>query len=425
MQQHSLSRRRFLKAAGVCLALPVFESAFPTAQAAAAAASARRRFIGIDVSLSFHGPFFFPKEAGRDYTLSPYLEPLAALRDRFTVFSGVSHPEVDGGHSADMSFLTAAPHPGLPTFRNTISLDQLAAEKFRGRTRFDSLALSSAGASISFTGNGVRVPGYDKPSVLFAQLFLKGSEKEIKQQAERLTKGKSILDAVQDQARELEKGFGAGDRQKLDEYLTAVRECEKSLAHAKSWLSTPKPTVKMAPPQDITNGDDVVGRCGLMFDLMHLALQTDSTRFITFYVHDGAGGVPPNLPGVEAGYHGLSHHGLDPKRIAQLRIIELALMKTIGGFLTKLNGTKEESGTLLDQTTVLLGSGMGSAASHDNHNLPVLLAGGGFRHGQHLAFDTRRNAPLCNVFVSVLQWLGLEVDKFGSSTGTMKGLELS
>ena len=230
-RRHLLSRRRFLQAAGVCVALPVFDAALPAGRAAAA----RRRLVAINVSLGLHGPNFFPNQEGRGYAASPYLEPLEGLRDRFTVFSGLWHPEVDGGHSAEYSFLTAAPHPGLPTFRNSISIDQLAAERFSGQTRFDSLALSTLGAGISFTRNGVRLPTSDRPSRVFAQLFLKGSDKDVKIQAERLGRGKSILDAVRGQARELETGFGAGDREKLDEYLTAVA------ASAKSAWRTPGP----------------------------------------------------------------------------------------------------------------------------------------------------------------------------------------
>jgi hypothetical protein len=155
---------------------------------------------------------------------------------------------------------------------------------------------------------------------------------------------------------------------------------------------------------------------------MHLALATDSTRVITLYICGASPDVPP-LPGVSIGYHGLSHHGQDPKRLAQLAIIESEMMKAFAEFLTKLQGTTEEGTSLLDQTAILVGAGMGDAASHDNRNLPILLAGGGFRHGQHLAFDPKKSEPLCNVFVSVLQQMGLETDKFGSSTGRIKGLE--
>ena len=186
-------------------------------------------------------------------------------------------------------------------------------------------------------------------------------------------------------------------------------------------MNKPKPRVDVPPPTDIANYEDVIGRCRSMFDLMHLALQTDSTRIVTLQIH-GAGGIPPEVKGAEVGYHGLSHHGQDPTRLAQLRILEKALMTTFAAFLAKLQGTNEDGANLLDRTSVLLGSALGNASSHDNHNLPILLAGGGFRHGQHLAFDPKKNAPLSNLFVSILQQMGLD-DKFRSSTGTIKGLE--
>lgn len=418
-----LSRRGFLRAAGVTLALPVLDAWLP-ALGAAAAARPRRRLVAVGSPLGFHDRFFFPEGAGRDYAPSPYLEPLKALRDDFTVMSGMSHPEVDGGHSGDFSLLTAAPHPGLPGFRNSISIDQLAAESLRGQTRFDSLVLStySHGSYYSWTRNGVRLPASPSPAAVFARLFLKGTEKEIAAQMHRLSRGRSIMEAVQGQVKDLERDLGARDRDKLDEYLTAVRECEQKLVIAEEWVEKPKPKVNVPPLQDPADPADEIGRARLMFDLMYLALQTDSTRIITFQIDD-SGSPVPGTPGDKVSHHVMSHHGLDPKRLEQLRYVELEIMKAFGGFLTRLKATPEEGETLLDRTMVLLGAGMGNAASHDNHNLPVLLAGGGFEHGQHLAFDKRKNKPLGHVFVSMLQQLGLEVDKFGSCSGTLGELK--
>ena len=215
--------------------------------------------------------------------------------------------------------------------------------------------------------------------------------------------------------------LGARDREKIDEYFTSVRELEQRLARAEEWSKKPKPKVDARPPQDITNPADIIGRTRLMFDLMHLALQTDSTRLITVLLAGTS--LVPTVPGVSLGHHDLSHHGQDPNKIQQLRRVELEKMKAIHDFLKKLKDTKEEGARLLDRTTVFFSSNLGAGSTHSTRNLPVLLAGGGFKHGQHLAFDPRNPPPLCNLYVSMLQRLGVEADRFSSSTGTLTGLE--
>ena len=177
------------------------------------------------------------------------------------------------------------------------------------------------------------------------------------------------------------------------------------------------------PPVDITNYVEITARVRLMIDLMHLALQTDSTRFITFALN-GFNAVPA-IPGVTQDWHNLSHHGQDPAKLAELRVVELQQMTLFGELLKKLKESKEEGGTLLDRTIVLFGSNLGNASSHDNKNLPILVAGGGFKHGQHLAFDPRKNPPLCNLYVQFLRRLGADVNSFGSSNGTILGFELA
>ena len=174
-------------------------------------------------------------------------------------------------------------------------------------------------------------------------------------------------------------------------------------------------------PKDITDRADIIGCTRLMYDLIHLALQTDSTRIITLSIQ-GSGLVPP-IEGVTEGYHSLSHHGKDPKKLEQLKAVEMAEFVALGEFLTKLKGTTEEGSNLLDRTMVYYGSNLGNASSHDNKNMPTFLAGGGFRHGQHLAFDQQNNTPLCNLYVSMLQRLGIEADAFASGRTTLKGLD--
>jgi len=413
-----LTRRDFLRSAGVALALPCFAP-----RSGAAPAAPRRRMVCICTPLGLHPAFFFPEKAGKDYALTTYLEVIKDFRDDFTVVSGLAHAGMSPGfaHQASASFLTGAPGAGRPGFRNGISLDQFAAGRIGSQTRFPSLALSGEGAGISWTRTGAPVPAATSPAHVFARLFLAGRPDEVQAQVRRLAEGRSILDDVGDQARAIQSGLGAGDRDKLDEYITSVRDLERRLARDEAWAKTPKPRVDAAPPVDIPNAADLIGRTRLLFDLTHLALQTDSTRLITIMLA-GSTYAPP-IPGVTLGHHDLSHHGKDPGKLDQLRIVEVETMKTLRTLLGKLKQSQEDGANLLDRTTVFLGSNLGDGSSHSVRNLPVLIAGGGFRHGQHLAFNPQNPPPLCNLYVSMLQGLGVETDRFGTSTGTLTGLE--
>ncbi|MGN6544132.1 MAG: DUF1552 domain-containing protein [Aureliella sp.] len=417
-------RRTLLRGAGVTLTLPLLEAMMPSQAKAAAPVESPRRMICINTSLGLHTPNLFPTESGRDYRLTPYLEPIAEFRDDFTVFSGLSHPEVDGGHPAEMCYLTSAPHPRADNFKNTISLDQYAIERLVPDTRFGSLVLSSSSSrGLSYTRSGVPIPADERPSRVFKSMFVNGTPKEIDAQVQRLKQGQSIRDTLLEDAKDFQRELGAGDKQKLDEYFSSVREVEKRLINSQDWTRRPKPAIDAKPPTDITSAVEVPARVRLMIDLMHLALQTDSTRFITFALN-GLNAVPV-IAGVTQDWHNLSHHGQDPAKLAELRIIETEQMQLLGELLAKLKSTREQDGTLLDRTIVMFGSNLGNASSHDNKNLPIIVAGGGFRHGQHLAFDPNKNPPLCNLYVQFLQRLGADVDAFGSSTGTIPGFELA
>lgn len=412
-----LTRRTFLRAAGVSLALPAFASAAEPKKA-----KVPRRMVCINTPLGLHPAAFFPTTAGKDYKPSPYLDLLKDLRDDFTVVSGLTHPDVGPSHDSNFSFLTGAPHPEQRAgFKNSISVDQFAAEHLRGQTRFASLPLSCEGFTLSWTRSGAMVPSESWPSGVFAKLFIEGRPDEVEAQKRRLQDGQSILDAVRGQAKSLKSDLGTADREKLDEYFTSVRELEQALAQSEEWAKKPKPKVDAKKPENVANPTDLVAKTKLWFDLIHLALQTDSTRLVTLQLL-GTSGVPP-VDGVQLGHHDLSHHGKDATKIDQLKKIELAKMKALGEFLTKLKATKEDGSTLLDRTSVFFSSNLGDASTHAVKNMPVLLAGGGFKHGQHLAFD-KNPPPLCNVFVSMLQRLGIEADKFASGTGTLTGLEM-
>ena len=413
------SRRLFLRGAGVAVGLPFLESIV----AAPHTASPQRRLVAINVGLGLHGPNILPEVGGRDYELTPYLKLLKDYRDQFTIISGASHPEVGGGHSSYKSYLTCAPHPNSAGFRNTISIDQLAAAELGSETRFASLSLSSSGPGLSWSRSGVEIPSITRPSFVFKKLFLAGKPQEQAQQIQRLRDGQSILDVVMDRTRQLEGRLNGRDRDKLDQYFEAVREAERRLAKAETWEQKPKPTTERKPPVDVTDHKRIVERMRLMYDVMHLAIESDSTRFLT-YNFAGMNSVPV-IPGIDIDYHNLSHHGKDPTRIEQLTIVETAIVQEFRTFLNKLHESQTAEGSLLDTTMVLFGSNLGNASSHDTKNMPILLAGGGFRHGQHLAFDRSSNYPLPNLFVSMLQRLGLETDTFGTGTQRMDGLELA
>jgi len=411
----AIPRRSFLRGVGVALALPMLDAMLPAF--GASTPPPRRRLVAICTTLGIYPDNLFPKETGRGYTASPYSQVIDEFRDQLTIFSGLSHPEVDGGHSSEASFLTAAPHPGASGFRNTISLDQLAIEKLGPDTRFSSLALAStSNYSLSWTRNGVNIPADERPSRVFAKLFLDGTAAEVDQQVRRLKDGESIMDTVGDQARGLQRMVGAEDREKLDQYFTSVRELERRLVSAEAWVRRPKPKVDMKPPADPQNRADIIATTRPLFDLVHLALQTDSTRVVTFRLQ-GHNQVPP-IDGVTIDWHNLSHHGKDPAKIEELAIIEKTELHELRSFLANLKASAEEDSNLLDRTMVLYGSNLGNSSSHDTRNMPVLLAGGGFKHGQHLAFDPENPPPLCNLYVQMLRRLGVDASSFGSAKAT-------
>jgi hypothetical protein len=321
-----------------------------------------------------------------------------------------------------MTWLTSARRPGLAGFKNTISLDQLIAADIGNRTRYPFLALSTSGRSMSWTANGVEVPGETSPAKLFKALFIQGTEKEVAAEMKSFQRGRSILDTVLGEAKSLGKELGGRDRDKLDEYLTSVRDLELRLQESEGWIQKPKPDIGLEPPKDIEDKNDAIARQRLMNDMIVLALSNDSTRTVTFQL-TGMNAVP-KIAGVKTDWHNLSHHGKDPAKIDELKIIEDAEFDVFAEFLGKLKGLEENGKSLLDHTAVLFGSKLGNASSHDWRNLPVILAGGGFKHQGYLAHDEKDNTPFANLFVPLAQRMGIAIDSFGSSTSAgVNGLE--
>lgn len=424
-----IDRRSFLRGTGAAaLGLPLLEAMGPSlgqrALAAAGSSGPPRRFVAMCAGLGFHAPFLFPDQETKDIAHTPYLSKLTDCHSQLTIFSGLSHPNQQGnnGHASSLTWLTSAQRPGLAGFKNSISLDQRIAQEIGLQTRYPSLTLSTSGTSLSWSSSGVAIPGTSSPMKLFRALFVSGTEQEVAAELQGLKRGKSILDTIGDRAQQLTGQLGKPDQQKLDEYLAAVRELELRLQQSQGWVVKPKPDVDAKVPSDITDKADAIAKQRLMYDMIALSFQTDSTRTITFEL--GGLNQVPKIPGVNSDWHGLSHHGKDPAKIDELKIVEEAEFTAFGDFLRKLKSISEQGGSLLDHTAVLFGSNLGNASSHDWHNLPILVAGGGFDHQGYVAHDAQNNTPLANLFVGLAQWMGVEIDRFGTSTADgVRGLK--
>ncbi|NNE93538.1 MAG: DUF1552 domain-containing protein [Verrucomicrobiales bacterium] len=417
-----LVRRNFLRGIGVSLALPVLESL------AADTAESPRRMLLISNNLGVLPDPFFPKDDGNGYAASPFLKVLEEFRNDFTVFSGLSHPAVAGGHSTENCFLTGAKDPTGSGFRNSISLDQFAVENLGHQTRFPTLNLGvnvdRANRSLSWTRDGVLLPVEDSPAALFRKMFVQGNKNEVGRRLHQLKERGSILDVLTEDMRSLQRKTNHGDRERVDQYLTSVRELEQHLHTAGEWEQKPKPVTEAGAPEDILDKAQFFPKLDLMLRMAQLALESDSTRIVTLMV-DGFATPVFKISESERslnGYHNLSHHGSAKEKVAQLERVDLRQMELLKSLYHRLSDVGEAGSTLLDQTMVLFGSNMGDANVHSCDNLPILLAGGGFEHGQHLRFDETNNTPLANLFVSMVQRMGLETDAFSSSTGSLTGL---
>ncbi|MCE2801611.1 MAG: DUF1552 domain-containing protein [Planctomycetaceae bacterium] len=426
----SLPRRTFLRGSGIAISLPMLDAMIPALDRSAKGyetpAGLPRRMIAIQTNMGILSQHFFPTVSGKDFELTPYLEVLKDFKSKMTVFSGVSHPDVDGAHEAERSFLSAAPHPGGAGFRNSISLDQLASEQLGPVTRFPSLVLDVNAEStqgMSFSRSGVKVPSEKSPAKLYASMFLQGKPSEIEARIADLQRGRSSLDFVSDDAKRLARTVGASDRARLDQYFSALRDYENQLQLGQEWERKPKPTPSAPAPTDVTENKRLMDKIRLMLQIARLAFESDSTRVVSLFINTFS--IVPDLPGVKDETHSITHHGGRKEALDQLFIIESAQFKVLAEFLAELQRAKEGDDSLLDRTSVLYGAPMGNAASHDNKNLPVLLLGGGFKHPGHLTFDSKKNYPLPNLYLSMLQRMGIPLDKFATSTGTMQGLEFA
>ncbi len=411
-------------ASGVAVALPMLDSrpdqramagCLPQTATEAQSSQQARRLVCIGNPYGMIPDDFFPHEIGFDYQTPLLLKPLEKHRRDFTLFSNLDHGYT-GGHRIVDTFLTGIKTSDANAAPDgNISLDQRAAEFVGTQTRFPSLTLGvGGGCEMSWTRSGVNVPVIHSSRELFRMLFVDDSTSDKKSKALNNRRRSSILDSVNEQANSLSRQLGKQDQQKLDEYLTAVRDVEQKLAMSKHWIGKPKPNVEMREPAD----GGFVESLGVFYDLILLALQTDSTRVVSLEIPEGFNTTDL---GLKNSYHGYSHHGKDEKNLAGLRVIEEFQTTQFSRFLDKLKSTQLASGqALFEKTMVLFGSGMGNGSSHSNKNLPILLAGGGFQHAGHLRLpsDKRERIPLSNLYVTMLQEFGIETDRFGNSSGT-------
>ena len=425
-QGRGLSRRNFLREGSALLTLPFLEALAPRPACGGPAAIPPKRMVCIMTNTGLIAENFFPKQTGFKYEPSRYLAHLEPVRGRYSVMSGLSHPDNSGGHVVEKSFLTGARFPSSTVFKNSISVDQLAAESLGHHTRFPYLALGVNGQHdglLSVSRDGVFIPPELSPSTVYRKLFTPDTPEESQQRIREISQRVRTLDFVNEKARRLSKQLGAEDRARLDQYLTSVRDLEQRLEQVRLWQHREKPQTGVQAPQDIQDATQDTDRARLMYDMALLALQSDSTRIITLYLNPLE--VTEKTPGVSDRTHSLTHHGNEPEKLEQLARVEEAGIKNLGRFLEQLAAVNEGGASLLDDTAVLFGSNMSNGNNHSNVNLPVLLAGGRFRHGRHLQFDLKNNTPLCNLYLSMLQHMGLEHSVFSTSTGTLTGLEIA
>lgn len=303
-------------------------------------------------------------------------------------------------------------------FRNTVSIDQVVANHVGNTTRFSSLTLGTAKAqSQSYTSGGVMIPAETSPSSVFAKMFLEGKPDEVRTQQRLLGEGRSILDQLGSETKKLRGEASATDNHLLDDYFQSVRQAENMITAAQGWMGQAKPNVTVKPPTDIDDPADLIGRTQLLMDLVPLILQTDSSRVISVMVQDHA--VVPKVEGVSADHHNLSHHGQDRSKIGQLEKIEAGIVGCFGSLLEQVKRPTEFGSRLLDNTTIVFGSNLGNASSHEAKNLPIFLAGGGYDHGRYVDLRKDHDQPLSSLYVRLLQDCGIEMDTFGQSNGRL------
>jgi len=448
-QQWLLSRRHLLRGTGVSLALP-FLNVMKPLRAKNVQAKQPKRSVFIYLPNGVNTIDYQITESGKDYEFSKILKPLEKHRSAITPISGLYHPTGLGHHHNCQSIWLTAGKVGT-TERNTISVDQLIARKTAVETRYSSLELSNSGRSLAWNADGIQLPSQNNPSVVFKRLF-QAPAGGIGKQRRGLHRKGSILDAVLDDAKQLDKKLAREDRGRLEQYLTSVREVEIRTERADAWLDTPLPKVDNATKSRLNRNvskQQVGDYFRTMYDLIVLAFQTDMTRVATFSSGNEGQGLPIPEININQDRHSLSHHNGNPKRMADLTASDTFNVQQFSYLLDRLAETHDANGPLLDTTLALYGSGMAFGHSHGNANLPLVLAGGsklGFKHGTHVDYNqmmpdftqyslsaprehykicfqpVNERAHLSNLLLTMAQGVGMETDSFGDSNGTLSEL---
>ena len=402
-----MKRRTFLKGTGVSLLLPQMESLGQIAQV-----DSPRRLLTIVNHLSFYQPKLIPKKDGVFDKAPPLLAELSDQFKHMKVFSGLDNPAVQNGfgHTPCVGILSG--YFNKLHRKNRLSIDQAIADLIGDDTRFKSLVFQAGEnlnfSQISWDKHGLPVYQIDSPRKIFNLLFQINEKEKTQQQV--LAEDRSILDAVFSQAKSMEKNLNAADRAKLDEYLTSVREVEKTVKRRAYWAERPKPSMDY----EIEDFDrkSVDGYVGTLLDLAVLALQTDSTRAVTVQIPFWEGFKEPGLSG---NYHDLSHHGQKKEKIDKLLKLEHSILKRINTSLNAMRECQVGNDSLLDQTTTLLTASMGSANSHNFDDLPALVFDNRMKTAGHWQ---KKDVPMSNLYHGLLQQFGGESDQFGESTGS-------
>ena len=447
-QSWLLDRRHVLKGAGATIALPLLNCMQPLHAAPSASAKMPKRSVFVYIPNGVNTLTWQIEKAGADYEFTAPLKSLEKHRSEITPISGLHHPDVLGKHhNCDKVWLTGANVPADGgAFRNSVSADQLMAEVQGVHTRFASLEIAITGGSLAWSREGIQLPAERRPRTIFDRLF--GVEPGGKELARRnLGRRGSVLDVVLDDANSLRQNIGSEDRNKLDEYLTAIREVEVRTERAEGWLDVPKPEVDDKLKAHLTRNIDYKAAGDYyrtIYDLMVLALRTDMTRVITCMTGSESHGLAIPEIGIVQTRHELSHHNGDPEQMRRLTQTDTFLIEQFSYFLDQLKSHTDGDRPLLDTTQVLWGSGMAYGHSHGNANLPLILAGGkalGMKHGQHVDFNLPHiqqydvtnakghyqicsrpvdtNARLSNLLLTMMQCMDVETDNFYDSTTTI------
>lgn len=401
------TRKEFLK---VGAALPLAIHALASRVAAEPKPSAPpKRIMFICNSLGFYKPNFFPTTRG-DLSTSHYLKRVAT-REKMTVFQNLFHPGMDtSNHDSEKSFLTGVPYPEASSFTNSISLDQVIAREIGGDTRFASLPLSiyDRGWGCSWNSRGAAIPPLHDETKLFDKLF---GEEDLTAKRRQILNDQHVVQCLYRDMAQLKNS--GGDALKIDSYRTVIAELEQQLQHEEFWLKTKKPEV----PNTLSNDQEFAFSTKIhnLLELSKLAFQTDSTRVITFSLDWIYGAI--NVPGATGGWHTLSHHAGKQEALEKLARIETDILKHLNQFLTDLDQIKEGNGTLLDHTTVVIGSNFGDSSNHTCTNLPTIVAGGGYQHQSHTVLE--KPTPLCNLYLDLLHQHNIDLGTFGSSEKAM------